>query len=119
MMAIICHWRPRKVRSRVGLAEKALVEIQGTERPTALANSARSATARFLEASQAATGRFRIQSQQAALQPSRRKLSFGAAGGTAPGPVRTLLPVSAHECRRHRVLSESLPQYRPVHRLIT
>src|SRR6478609_2747989 len=65
MMAIICHWRPRKVRSRVGLAEKALVEIQGTERPTALANSARSATARFLEASQAATGRFRIQSQQA------------------------------------------------------
>jgi len=45
-----CHWHPGKVRSRVGSAEEALVEIQGTERPTALANSARSAMVRFPEA---------------------------------------------------------------------
>ena len=39
-----------KMRSRAGSAGEALVEIQGTERPTALANSARSATVRFPEA---------------------------------------------------------------------
>jgi len=39
-----------KMRSRAGSAGEALVEIQGTERPTALADSARSATVRFPEA---------------------------------------------------------------------